>query len=105
MGGTVSEPAWKAELRRDLVIHGFLAETDEERMAVVMPHIEAAYDRGLMAGSSKAGYRLVQENARLRRELELARRENKEESCETTPVGAARSTPALTTGSGDEPSP
>ncbi|MEV7814297.1 hypothetical protein AB0P05_26765 [Streptomyces flaveolus] len=38
-------------------------------------HVEAAYKRGHEAGSSKAGYRLVTENERLRRELELARRE------------------------------
>lgn len=56
VGGILSEPDWKAELRRDLVIHGFLAETDEERMAVVMPHIEAAYQRGLMAGRSQQSY-------------------------------------------------
>jgi hypothetical protein len=64
----VSEPPWKQSLSRDLVLHGFLAETEEERMAVVMPHIEDAYKRGQLAGSSRAGYRLAQENERLRRE-------------------------------------
>jgi hypothetical protein len=50
------EPQWKTELSRDLVLRGFLAETEEERLAVVMPHIEAAYKRGLTAGRSQAGY-------------------------------------------------
>lgn len=51
------EPQWKTELSRDLVLRGFLAETEEERLAVVMPHIDAAYQRGLIAGRSQAGYR------------------------------------------------
>jgi hypothetical protein len=51
-----SEPQWKVELSRDLVLRGFLADTEEERMAVVMPHIEAAFQRGLMAGRSQANY-------------------------------------------------
>jgi hypothetical protein len=53
----VSEPQWKIELSRDLVLRGFLADTEEDRMAVVMPHIEAAYERGLQAGRSQAGYK------------------------------------------------
>jgi hypothetical protein len=72
--------AWKAELAQDLVIRGFLAETEEDRLAVVMPHIEAAYMRGYQAGSSQASYRLVQENEKLRRDLSLARRYKGEES-------------------------
>ena len=40
----------------------------------VLPHFELAYKRGQEAGSSRAGYRVVQENERLRRELELAKR-------------------------------
>lgn len=53
----MAEPQWMTELSRDLVLRGFLAETEEERLAVVMPHIEAAYQRGLQAGRSQAGYR------------------------------------------------
>jgi DNA-binding CsgD family transcriptional regulator len=76
MEEAMSETDWKTALRQDLVIHGFLAETDEERMAVVMPHIEAAYKRGLMAGKSQAGYREVQALPGLaltQRQLEIAR--------------------------------
>lgn len=36
----------------------------------VLPHFELAYRRGLAAADSRAGYRVVQENERLRRELE-----------------------------------
>lgn len=94
----MSEPAWKAELSRALVLYGFLAETDEERMAVVMPHIEAAFKRGHEAGRSQAGYRLVEENERLRRELELAHQSKRREgicpSCLSILPGGAASAPA-----------
>lgn len=36
----------------------------------VLPHFELAYKRGQEAAQSRAGYRVVQENERLRRELE-----------------------------------
>lgn len=52
----MTEPAWKNALSRDLVLHGFLADTEEERLQVVMPHIEAAYKRGVEAGRSQQGY-------------------------------------------------
>jgi hypothetical protein len=78
------EPQWKQELSRDLVLRGFLAETEEERMAVVMPHIDAAYQRGLMAGRSQAGY---------------PTRRKKKESDPCTAAAEGR-TPALST---DEP--
>lgn len=71
------EPQWKRELSRDLVLRGFLAESEEERLAVVMPHIEAAYQRGLMAGRSQAGY--------------STRRKRKEDSCPSV-TGASEST-------------
>ncbi|TXS35102.1 hypothetical protein EAO77_38050 [Streptomyces sp. t39] len=35
-------------------------------LAAVLPHFELAYQRGRQAGGSKAGYRLVEENQRLR---------------------------------------
>lgn len=43
-------------------------------LAAVLPHMELAYKRGQTAASSQAGYRVVQENERLRRELEQAKR-------------------------------
>lgn len=42
-------------------------------MTAVLPHFELAYKRGRMAADSRAGYRLVQENERLRRELKQAK--------------------------------
>lgn len=93
----MAEPAWKAELRA-------LAERldqygdAEYATAQLMPHIEAAYKRGHEAGSSKAGYRLVQENERLRRELAL---QGKESSCPRTAAPTAASpSPASTTEEG-----
>ncbi|MEV4232389.1 hypothetical protein AB0J81_36035 [Streptomyces bobili] len=95
------EPQWKTELSRDLVLRGYIADTEEERLDVVMPHIEAAYKRGHEAGSSKAGYRLVQENERLRRELALAHQSRREEDpCSTDTATAGGRTPASPT---DEP--
>jgi hypothetical protein len=82
----VPEPQWKTELSRDLVLRGFLAETEEERLAVVMPHIEAAYQRGLIAGRSQAGYG--------------TRRKRKEEACTTDGAGAAGPSPASNTEDG-----
>jgi hypothetical protein len=64
---------WKDELRGVLDEH--FISSGEEIFDLVMPHIEAAYKRGHEAGSSRAGYRLVQENERLRRALGLLRRE------------------------------
>jgi hypothetical protein len=86
----VSEPDWKTELYATLK-----GELDERLRAhtelareflagalggAVLPHIEAAYGRGLTAGQSQAGYRLVQENERLRRELELAHQSKRREA-------------------------
>lgn len=57
MGGTVSESDWKAELQ------GWVEEwvggwpgTRDRALTALMPHIDAAYKRGLMAGRSQAGY-------------------------------------------------
>jgi hypothetical protein len=41
-------------------------------LTAVLPHLELAYKRGQDAAQSRAGYRVVQENERLRRELEQA---------------------------------
>ncbi|MFI2348054.1 hypothetical protein ACH492_13600 [Streptomyces sp. NPDC019443] len=43
-------------------------------VTAVLPHFELAYKRGQEAAGSRAGYRVVQENERLRRELELVKK-------------------------------
>lgn len=44
-------------------------------LEAVLPHLEAAYKRGEVAGGSRAGYRLVAENERLRRQIPNPRKE------------------------------
>lgn len=44
-------------------------------LAAVLPHLEAAYKHGEVAGRSQAGYRLVAENERLRRQIPNPRKE------------------------------
>jgi hypothetical protein len=49
------EPDWKTELRTlagELDIYG----DAEFTMARLLPHIDAAYERGLIAGRSQSGY-------------------------------------------------
>ncbi|MFF3751756.1 hypothetical protein ACFYYH_15070 [Streptomyces sp. NPDC002018] len=75
----MSQPAWKAELSRDIevaiglhMVCGGAKEVHRLRDHVlkdVMPHIEAAFKRGEDAAKLREGSRLVQENERLRREL------------------------------------
>ncbi|MCX5374174.1 hypothetical protein OG613_08095 [Streptomyces sp. NBC_00015] len=88
----MSEPDWKTELRAAVeaaiglnVDCGGAAGVYRVRDAVmeaIQPHGDAAFARGLMAGSSKADYRLVQEKGRLRRELARRRtRRTKERGC------------------------
>lgn len=69
MGGLVSEPDWKDELRKAVNRYavGFDYEKETAYQAV-LPHIEAAYRRGLMAGRSQGGY-------------QATRRKSKEEPC------------------------
>jgi hypothetical protein len=70
MGGTVSEPDWKTELRwmaeafaaTDFQGHpvappDIRGAVSRYLMGSIEPHIEAAYKRGLMAGRSQTGYR------------------------------------------------
>lgn len=89
----MSEPDWKAELRAGFEqnawkIGGPYGDWDtDEAMNVVLPHVEAAYKRGLIAGRSQAGY-------------EVTRRKRKEEPCATAGAGAASPTPASTTEAG-----
>lgn len=67
----MSEPGWKDELREDLrwalAPHTGLHESAEAALTAVLPHVEAAYWRGLQAGRSQAGY---QETRRKQREEE-----------------------------------
>lgn len=94
----MSQPDWKAELRA--TVYAWVSGIDwlkENAYKALLPHIEAAYKRGHEAGSSKASYRLVRENERLRRELELSRRETNREGvcpCCLSALGAIGSTRA-----------
>lgn len=65
-------------------------------LLAVLPHFELAYKRGLMATQSRAGYRLVRENERLRRELRQATAltEANEPEEETWSAPSATATPA-----------
>jgi hypothetical protein len=61
MGGTVSEPApqWKVALAWDLTMNAYKWDhggDSDALLETVLPHIEAAYQRGLMAGRSQSGY-------------------------------------------------
>lgn len=66
----MSEPGWEAELRKtvDAWVEGgeFVRQSAYDSF---LRHIDSAYRRGLTAGRSQAGYRLVQENDRLQRLL------------------------------------
>jgi hypothetical protein len=53
----VSEPDWKAALRTDLHDHLGSESWADDMGSVLLPHIEAAYQRGLQAGRSQAGYK------------------------------------------------
>lgn len=94
----MAEPAWKAALRE--TVRAWVAPSEiirEGAYEALLPHIETAYKNGLAAGRSQTGYRLVQENERLRRELALAQQERRESPCTTGTAGAAGRTPASTT--------
>ncbi|HEY1157103.1 MAG TPA: hypothetical protein VGE95_12530 [Arthrobacter sp.] len=81
----MSEPDWKADLRATVYDWTDRAPAIQEgAMEALLPHIEAAYRRGLEAGRSQAGY--------------STRRKSKEGPCPTGTAGAAGSTPASTTG-------
>lgn len=85
----MSEPDWRAALQAALEWNAWRIalygdwDTDEA-MKVVLPHIEAAYQRGLQAGRSQTGY--------------STRRKSKEGPCRTGTAGAAGSIPASPTG-------
>jgi hypothetical protein len=107
----MSEPDWKTELYTALK-----GELDERLRAhtelarefladalggAVMPHIDAAHQRGLTAGQSQAGYRLVRENERLRRELELAHQNKRREGICPTCLSALDVTGSTPASAGD----
>jgi hypothetical protein len=100
MGGTVSEPDWKRELRKQLDglsgSHPDLAPGGSLRAVIVSlveVHRSEAYQRGLMAGRSQTGYRTTRKK----------KTDQKEERWRTTTAGAAGPTPASTTETGGEP--
>jgi hypothetical protein len=73
MGGTVSEPDWKTELRSELETaasdiergNGIQGGMDCARQGLeyaVFEAVEAAYQRGLMAGRSQSGYATRRKN-------------------------------------------
>ncbi|MEU3522293.1 hypothetical protein AB0E62_00190 [Streptomyces sp. NPDC038707] len=116
-----ASPDWKQAL--DAALQQITNSTDDdEAMAIVLPHVEAAFKRGCEAGSSRAGYRLVKENERLRRGMRRLREvvedfgdtgtiralhaaldnfmDDKEDSCTATAAGR---TPASNTAAADEP--
>lgn len=83
MGGTVSEPDWKQDLRDAVAYHVGGTETDrEDAYQALLRFIDAAYQRGLTAGRSQAGY--------------TTRRKSKEPPCAPS---AETPSPASSTGS------
>lgn len=53
----MSEPDWKLALMGWVVVAvGGTAHAQAYALETLLPHIEAAYQRGLMAGRSQAGY-------------------------------------------------
>lgn len=74
---------WRMDLKKDLReaiedhIDKMPSATGVDSVLLrVLPHLEAAYKRGEVAGRSRAGYRLVAENERLRRQVPNPRKEN-----------------------------
>lgn len=84
----MSEPDWKQSFYDSVtswVSGGDIVKT--AAYLALLDHIEAAYQRGLQAGRSQAGYG--------------TRRKSKEGPCRTGTAGAAGSTPALSTEGGE----
>jgi hypothetical protein len=82
------EPDWKADLGDWVACYvGGSERTLAYAFRSLLPHIDAAYQRGLIAGRSQQGY--------------TTRRKKKEERCTPTDAaGAAGSTPASPTEGG-----
>jgi hypothetical protein len=79
MGGTVSEPDWETQLRTQLKnlsrLYPEAMGIESVASALVRHHIDAAYQRGLIAGRSQQGY--------------ATRRKKKEEQCSPTAAPSA----------------
>lgn len=67
---------WRMDLKGDIeaVVHdriNVLARDDDidALLLAVLPHLEAAFERGKNAAKLRQGSRLMEENERLRREL------------------------------------
>lgn len=67
---------WRMDLKGDIeaVVHdriNVLARDDDidALLLAVLPHLEAAFERGKSAAKLRQGSRLMEENERLRREL------------------------------------
>lgn len=86
----MSEPSWKTELCSELLAFTDYGEGEmDDLMRVVMPHIDAAYERGLVAGRSQSGY--------------TTRRKRKEDPCPTAAPSAGTPSPASSTEAAGEP--
>jgi hypothetical protein len=87
-----SDPAWQAELWDWVTCYVGGSDTVQDgAMASLQPHIDAAYERGLVAGRSQGRYTTGRKKWR------------KEKPCATAGAGAASPTPVSTTEAGDEP--
>jgi hypothetical protein len=53
----------KADIRSALAPHIHLEPGVDAVLAAVLPHIELAYQRGVMAERSRAGYQKIKENS------------------------------------------
>jgi hypothetical protein len=93
--------AWKAALRQSVENwvsgNAFVKQCAYDAFE---RHVTNAYQAGLTAGRSQAGYRLVKENERLR--TELARYET-EESCPSPSVPTADGSSASAASAGADP--
>lgn len=77
---------WRMDLKKDIreALDPYFPEGEvigpggatSAALRAVLPHLEAAYKRGEVAGRSRAGYRLVAENERLRRQIPNPRKES-----------------------------
>lgn len=84
----MSEPDWKTELRRTVgaqidpwIEHDW---QEDALLGALLPHIDAAYQRGLQAGRSQAGYKTT-------------RKKKENDPWPTVTAGAAGPTPASIT--------
>jgi hypothetical protein len=80
----VDEPDWKEGLRAWVGVYvGGFDSVQDAALHDLMPHIDAAYQRGLMAGRSQSGY--------------STRRKKKETPCKADAPSAGSRSPVSTT--------